>query len=241
MATIASNLPSDKRETLGDDLAGIFSFLLDPAGAARRLDRKWFWVAPLLILSIASAIYTAVQAPMVAHFLETSPTPANVTPAQYAQQMKMSAVIYRFMPLVMPIMTAIIALIQAGILMASSSVLAVRARFLQIFNLVAGLCIISTLQVLAWVAILKAKHEIASMADLKPPLGLDIILPAGANKFLLATLSYFSIFQIWWIVMAILVFSIAFRTTKGKAAGAVIPLVFLGLLLSLVGAIFQKG
>lgn len=241
MATIASNLPSGHRETFTSDLAGMFSFLLDPAGAARCLDRKWFWVAPLLILSIASAVYTAVCGPLVAHFLETSPIPPNVRPDQYAQQMRVSAAIYRFMPLVMPFLTAIILLINGGILMATSSVLAVRARFLQLFNLLAGCGIMSTLQMLAWVGILKAKHEIASIADLKPPLGLDLALPAGANKFLLATLGYFSIFQIWSIVMSILVYSIAFRTSKGKATAAIMPMVGLWLFFALIGAVFQKG
>jgi Yip1-like protein len=240
MATIASNLPSGEHETFASDLAGVFSFLMDPTGAARRLDRKWFWITPLLILSIASAIYTFVSGPMVAHFLETSPIPPNVTPEQYAQQMRMSAMIYRVLPLLMPVMIVVVALIQAAVLLATSSMLAVRARFLQLFNLIAGCSIISTLQMLAWVLILTAKREISNMTDLKPPLGLDIILPQGTNKFLLATLSYFSIFQIWWIVMAMLVYSVAFRTTKGKAAGAVLPMILLGLILTLVGAIFQK-
>jgi hypothetical protein len=173
--------------------------------------------------------------------METSPIPPNVTPEQYAQQIRGTAMVYRILPFVMPVLLVVVALIQAGILLATSSMLAVRARFLQLFNLIAGCGIISTLQMVAWIIILSAKHEISNVADLKPPLGLDILLPQGTNKFLLATFSFLSIFQIWWIVMAILVYSVAFRTSKGKAAGAILPMIVLGLIMTLVGAVFQKS
>jgi hypothetical protein len=240
MATVASNLPSGERETFGSDIAGMFSFFFDPQGAARRLDRKFFWVLPIVVVSVLTGLYTFVSGPMVIHFMETAPAPANVSPEQYAQQIRFTGILYKFLPLITPIMVVVFDLIMAGLLVATSSMLAVRVRFLQLLNLVAGCGIISSLQMIAWVIILKAKNDISSLADLKPPLGLDIILPAGTNKFLLAVLGYFSIFQIWWIVMAILIYSVGFRTTKGKAAGAILPVVAVSLLFVLVGAIFQK-
>lgn len=78
------------------------------------------------------------------------------------------------------------------------------------------------------------------MAELRPALGLDIFLPEGTNKYVTAFLGYFSIFEIWWIVMMVLVFSVAFRVNKGKAFAAVLPLVAVSILLRIGGAIFQK-
>ena len=39
-------------ENFGSDLAGMGSFLIEPAGAAKRVYRKWFWVMPLIVIGI---------------------------------------------------------------------------------------------------------------------------------------------------------------------------------------------
>lgn len=243
MATVTSNLPSPTptRETFMGDLAGMFSFFIDPNGAARVLSHRWFWVAPLIFTSICSIAYTLGSAPLLHHFMETAPLPPNITPEQYARTMQIQTTIYRALVYVLPVFAIVGTAIQAGVLFGLSSVAALRAKFLQLFNLVAGCSVITALQVLAWLVILKAKGDISSATDLKPPLGLDILMPPGTNKFLLATLGYFSLFQIWWIVMAVAVYSAAFGTGKGKAATVVLPLVLLGLLLTLFGTIFQKA
>lgn len=105
----------------------------------------------------------------------------------------------------------------------------------------AGLAIIDALKVIAASVIIHMKGEPTGMADLQPPLGLDIFMPTGSNKVLVAFLGYLNVFQIWEIVMAILIFAVAYRVSKSKAAVAVVPLFVLGLILRLVGAMFQRG
>jgi hypothetical protein len=56
----------------------------------------------------------------------------------------------------------------------------------------------------------------------------------------MAFLGYFTIFELWWIVMMVLVFSAAFRVSKGKAFAAVLPLVAVSILLRIGSAAFQK-
>lgn len=241
MAAIAPNVPSARHESFASDLAGMFSFLIDPAAAARRLPRKLFWIAPVIFTSICAILYQLGSVPIMQHYLETAPAPANVPPEQYARGMQISLAVMRYSAYAMPIFILAVTAIMAGILLGLSSIAAVKVRFIELFNLIAGCGIISGLQTLAWLMILKAKGEISSQAELKPPLGLDIFLPAGTNKFLLATLGYFSVFQIWWIVMMILVYSTGFRVGKGKAAAVILPLVLFGLLMTLVGAAFQRS
>jgi uncharacterized membrane protein YhaH (DUF805 family) len=131
MAAVApTNVPSDRPESFASDLAGMFNFLIDPVAAARRLPRKWFWIGPLLVLCVAAAVYSMVSGPIGLRYAETAPMPANVTPAQYSQQLHIQAALQKFMPIVIPIFIIIGALIQTGILLATSSVLAVRAKFL---------------------------------------------------------------------------------------------------------------
>lgn len=238
MATTVPQTPA-RPESFAGDLAGMFNFLIDPKGAAPFLYRKWFFVAPLLIACVAWVAYMVVSGPLQQHYMETSPIPANMQPEQYAAQLRATAAIMKVMPFAIPVITVVMTVIQAALLLATSSMLAVPARFAQLFNLVAGCSLISALQSFAWVIILTMKHGISSIAELKPPLGLDIFLPEGTNKFVMATFSYFSIFTIWAMVMTVLIYSIGFRTSKGKAATAVVPIYLLWFLFTLVGAAFQ--
>jgi hypothetical protein len=116
----------------------------------------------------------------------------------------------------------------------------VNAKFVWLFNLLAGCSLIQLLGGLASFAILKAKGEVSTMAELRPALGLDIFMPEGANKYAVALLGYFSIFEIWWIVMMVLIFSAAFRVTKGKAFAIISPLIILSILFRVIGAAFQR-
>ena len=77
------------------------------------------------------------------------------------------------------------------------------------------------------------------MAELRPALGLDIFLPSGTNKVLAAVLGYFSVFEIWWIVMIVLIYSVAFRVTKSKALIVIFPLIVLSIVLRVAGAAFS--
>ena len=240
MSTLAPELPAGSGENLASDLAGMGNFLIDPAGAAKRVHSKWFWVGPLVLLSLVSLAASFVVLPMTRHVMEVAPLPPNTTPEQYQHGMEIGLTIQKVVTYLSPLVIAILFTVQAAILLAMSSVTGVRATFRQLFNLIAGCSVIQVVASLASLVILKIKGEISSMAELRPPLGLDIFLPEGANKVLAAALGYFSIFEIWWIVMLVLTFSLAFRTSKTKAAMIVAPLVVLSLLMRIGGAAFSR-
>jgi len=240
MGTIAPELPASSGENFGSDLTGMGSFLIDPAGAARRVHSKWFWVAPLILFSIVSVIASYVIMPMTRHVMEVAPLPSGATPEQLQKGMEMGLTIQRISMYFAPIMAAIIFAIQTAILLGMSAVAGVNAKFRQLFNLIAGCSLIQVLAAIAGVVILKAKGEVSSFAELRPALGLDIFLPAGTNKVLAAVLGYFSVFEIWWIVMMVLIYSVAFRVTKGKALAVVVPLIVLSIILRVLGAVFQR-
>jgi hypothetical protein len=50
-----------------------------------------------------------------------------------------------------------------------------------------------------------------------------------------AFMSFFSVFQIWYIVMLVLVFAAAFKVSKGKAFAAVSPVLILLMLFRMLG------
>lgn len=239
MSATASGLPADRPESFADDIAGMGSFFIDPSGAARRVFRKWFWLGPVILISIVSAIAIYMRMPYTQHVMEMTPM-QGANPDQLQKRIDISMMMQRVFIYLSPLFTAALMAIQALILFGMCSVLAVNARFRPLFNLVAGCSLIQMLAAIASLVILKAKGEASTMAELNPPLGLDIFLSDSANKYLTGILGFFSLFQIWWAVMMILVISAAFRVNKGKAFTIVAPLLLIGLAFRLVGAAFQQ-
>ena len=240
MATLAPGLPDENRESLVSDLSGMGNFFIDPAGAARYVFRKWFWVGPALLISILAIVIQSLMIPQIQHVMEVMPIPPNTDPAQYQKRIQMGMTIQHVVLYIMPIFVMLILVVQAGLVTGTASVLGVKASFLNIFNLVCGVSLIGTLSGIATVIIVRAKGDPSTMAELKPPLGLDIFLPEGTNKFLMAILGYFSVFQLWTIVMFILIFSVAFRAKKSTGLIAYAPVILLTLFFTLIGAAFQK-
>jgi hypothetical protein len=239
MGTVA-DLPAGSGEGFGSDIAGMGNFLIDPQGAARRVYSKWFWIGPLIVFSIVSILASFAIMPMTRHVMEVAPLPQGVSPEQYQKSMELGLTIQRITMYFAPIMVAFIFAVQTLVLFGTSAVMSVAAKFRELFNLVAGCSLIQVLAAIAGVVVLKSKGEVSTLAELRPALGLDIFLPAGSNRFLAAVLGYFSVFEIWWIVMMVLIYSTAFKVTRGKALAAVIPLVLLSIILRLAGAAFQR-
>lgn len=238
MSTLVPDLPLEPRESFADDLVGMGSFFIDPEGAAKRAFHKWFWIGPLIVVSIIAIVTQLVRLPITQDVMQTMQLPNGVTEQQWNKQMQVSLMIQHIAVWASPIIVVVLYAFQAVVLLAMCSILTVNARYRTLFNIVAGCSLISTLEAIASVVVLKMKAPVSTIAELKPPLGLDIFLSEGSNKFLMGLLSYFTIFNIWWIIMMVLVLAAAFRMTKGKAFAIVLPLILISLVLIMVGAAF---
>ncbi len=240
MSAMVPEMPAAEGESFGADLAGMGAFFIDPTNAAKRVFSKWFWIGPLILFSIVSIIVAYLMIPITQHVMETMPLPANANPEQFQRGIEMGMTIQRVAMWFSPIWAAAIYAIDALILFGMCSALALNVKFRWLFNLAAGCSLIQLLAAIASVVILKAKGDISSMAELRPAMGIDIFLPEGANKFAVAFLGYFSIFELWWIVMMVLIFSHAFRVSKGKAFVVVLPLILLSLVFRVGAAAFSR-
>jgi hypothetical protein len=218
----------------------MFYFFYDPAEAAQYVRGKWFWVGPLVVFSAVSIVVGLLMTPIIQHVLEVAPVPDGVPPERYQRGIAIGMTIQRVAVFLAPLIAAVIFSIQAAILLGGSAICSVRAKFRELFNLAAGCGLIQALTLIATIIVLKAKGEIASRAELRPAFGLDIFLPEGTNRFLTAFLGYFSVFEIWWIVMLWLTFAAAFRVSKSKALAAILPLILLNLAWRLGAAAFQR-
>lgn len=240
MATTSRDLPIGPPPTTPGGFWGMFYFFYDPAEAAQYVRGKWFWVGPLVVFSAVSIVVGLLMTPIIQHVLEVAPVPDGVPPERYQRGLAIGMTIQRVAVFLAPLIAAIIFSIQAAILLGTSAVFSVRTKFRELFNLAAGCGLIQAMTLIATIVVLKSKGEIASRAELRPALGLDIFLPDGTNRVLTALLGYFSVFEIWWIVMLWLTFAAAFRVSKSKALAAILPLVLLNLAWRLGAAAFQR-
>jgi hypothetical protein len=221
------------------DFGGMFNFLIDPGGAAKRLPRKFFWIAPLIVVSIIYLVCGISNFPLVQQAMMNQPPPPNVPPEQFQKSMQVGLMIQKAGLYVSPLIFIIISAISALIVFATASVIDLKARFIELFNLMAGLSIIGALQIIATTTIIHMKGEPSSLADLQPALGLDIFAPVAMNKVAVAFLGFFNVFEIWQIVMAAAIVAAFYRVGRVKAAVAVAPLFLLVLILKLVGGYFS--
>jgi hypothetical protein len=223
------------------DVAGVFDFLIDPRGAAKRLPRKYFWIVPLAIMSVAMVVLGIINMPLAHQALVNQPVPGNVTPDQMQQRINIGTTIQKVFVYLSPVVLLIMTAFSAAVVLMCGLVIGLKPKFLEMFNLMAGLSMIEVLKLIATTVVIHMKGEPSSMADLQPALGLDIFAPTGMNKVLVAFLGFFNVFQLWEIVMATLIFAIAYRVSKGKAAVAVLPVFLVGLVLRLIGAFFTPS
>lgn len=232
--------PAEPKGSFAGDLLGMFNFYIDPQASARLISHTWFWIGPLIVISVILLVTGLQLLPVVQHVMEITPPPQGATPEQYQRGIDIGMTIQKVVAFLSPIVVAIFTAIFAAILLGTCAVMQIKAKFLWLFNLLMGAGLISSLERIAAVAIIKLKGDISTMAELQPPLGLDIFLPESTSKYVLAFVGFFSVFQIWYIVILVLVFAAAFKVSKGKAFAAVCPIVILGLLLKLLGAMFQR-
>jgi hypothetical protein len=101
--------------------------------------------------------------------------------------------------------------------------------------------LILSLQTVAAYIVLRAKgDEITSTEQLTPPFGLDIFLQ-DIHGALFALLNFFSIFEVWYLVVLTFALAHLAKTTKGKAFFAITPAWLLTLVFRVVQAMVQGG
>jgi len=232
-------VPAAEPESPMSDFSGMFNFFIDAQAAAKRLRRKWFWIAPLILASIVVIVLGVLNMPLMQQAMMNQPAPPNMDPARYQRGMEVGLMIQKVAIYLSPVIMVVFWAIMALIVYATCSVISIQARFIELFNLMAGLSLITVLQGIVQAVILHAKGEPSGVADMQPAIGLDIFAPQGTNHVLVALLGFVNVFEIWMIVMAVLILAAAYRITKGKAFVAILPLFALALLLKLVGAFFS--
>jgi len=231
--------PPQPTASLKEGILGLLNVYIDPVSTARRVQLKWFWIYPLIVLSIVSTIVQTQLIPFTLQAMRMDP-PNGASGEQLDKIISMTSTISHFAAYGSPLIILLFTAIAALLVMALGAIVDARVRFPTLLSLLLTCGMISTLQYVAQVIVLKAKglDDIQSMHQLQVPLGLDIFIPAtGALGGLL---NFFSIFMIWYIVMLGLTYSHLAKVSKGKAFFATSGAWVLFMVLAVVGAAFRK-
>ena len=214
----------------------LLNVLFEPTAVFERVREKPRFWAPFLALAVITVAIGVVQLPYVKAALaaQFAQTP-NMTPERAQAGMK-------FAPIgivIAPIVYALFLLLDAFILWVGVSVLGGEARYKTLLSVTTYAAITYTLLQLVGliVLIMRGTASIASMVDLQPALGLDLLAP-DATGFTLALLRGLNPFTLYGLFLTAVGVMVTHKTSKGTAY-AVATIQF--VIAWLIGAVLSKG
>jgi len=223
---------------IGDGVVGMLNVFVDPAGTAKRVPAPLSWIWPLITLSIIYVVFGYIMN-LIDLRINQQISQQNTPVEQAEGGRNIAHAIYQYYPLAIPVLSILFLLLFAWLVSGMASMAGLRAKFRDIFSLMAACALIPALQYIATYIVVHAKgDEITSQEQLTPPFGLDIFLQ-DIHGALFGLVNFFSIFEIWYLI--VLTFALAYlgKSSKGKAFFAITPAWVLPLLLRVVTAMFQ--
>ncbi len=232
--------PAPVKASISDVISGMLNAFIDPAAMAKQAVKKGFWIGPILLLSVVAIVFGLLTVPIALRVIQLNPPP-NLTHEQFERAYPMMKTAYYGFSLAIPVIIVLLLLLSAWLVGVVCSITGIQAKFSGIFSLMCACSLISMLQIVATYIVLRLKgDDIQSTQELQPPLGIDIFF-GGLKGVPYAILNFFSIFEIWFIVVLGLGLASMARTAKGKAFLAITPAWLIPLLLRMLGAAFQPS
>ncbi len=229
-------------ENLGaaSGILGMFNAFVDPAGLARAAKAKLFWLWPLIVLSIVFIVFGYLMMPYTLQMGEVRLAQQTIPPERLENARNMTRTITQVFVYLVPVFIVLFTMLGAWLVGVTGSIVGLRAKFRDIFCLMMASGLIGSLQYIATYVVLRSKgDEITSQEQLTPAFGLDIFIPA--HGVLLALLNFFSIFEIWSLVILGLALASLTGSTKGKAFAAITPAWLIPLIFRIIGSMFGGG
>lgn len=230
---------AEENASVGSGILGMFNVFVDPAGLARAVKAKLFWLWPLILTLIVFIVVGNLMLPYSTQLMDAKMAERGMPPEQLENAKNMA---HKFAPIgtmVTPIFIVLFVMLSAWLVTVTGSVLGVRAKFRDVFCIAMATTLIGCLAYIATYIVVRSKgDEIVNAEQLTPAFGLDIFIPAHGIP--LAILNFFSIFEIWSLVIYGLALAALTGASKGKAFAAITPAWLLFLILRMVAAAFNS-
>jgi Yip1 domain len=232
-----------KEQTLSvaDGFIGMLNVFVDPAGAAKRIPAPLSWLWPVITLSIIYVVFGYLMIPYALQLVDVRIGQQNIPPEQAERARNLTHLVTQFSIPATPVIIIGLLALFAWLVSAMASMAGLRAKFRDIFSLMAACGLIPALQYIATYIVVHAKgDEITSQDQLTPPFGLDIFLQ-NIHGALLGVVNFFSIFEIWYLIVLTFGLASLAKSSKGKAFFAITPAWVLPLVIKVVQAMLQGG
>jgi hypothetical protein len=230
----------EQKLTVGDGLVGMLNAFVDPKATAKRVPAPLSWLWPVIVLIVVYAAVGVLTAPYAISIADAQIAQRGVTGDQAENARKITHVVSQVTPIVTPVFVLLFLALFAWLTVVIGSMAGLRTKFRDVFSLMASCALIVALQSIATLIVLRVKgDEITSQDQLTPPFGLDIFLQ-NSHGPLLAVANFFSIFQIWYLIVLTIGLAALAKTTKGKAFFAISLTWVIPLVIKIVQAMFQS-
>lgn len=223
-----------------DGLVGLLNVFVDPQTTARKVPSRLSWLWPVVVLLVGYLVVQYLMSPYTIQLIDASIAQRGVPPEQAEQARAMGHTIGVGLSYVAPILGIAFIALFALLIKVMYSMMDIRPRFRDVFSMLAACSVILLFQAIAIYVVLRTKGDPVENAEqMQPPFGLDIFMQ-GVHGVGLAFVHFFSIFEIWYLV--VLVFGLAYLTksTRIQALIAITPVWLLPLAIAMIGAMFQK-
>ena len=233
----------EEQQSVSSGLTGMLSVFIDPAGTAKHIPAKLSWLWPVITISIIYLVFGYLMLPyaiqMVDARLNQAMAQQGTPPERMEAARNITLMFTRVAFALTPVIIVGFLALFAWLVTVTGSIVGLRAKFRDVFSLLAACSLIPALQYIASYIVLRVKgDEITSQEQLTPPFGLDIFFQ-DVHGPLLALLNYFSIFQIWYLIVFTIGLAALAKSTKGKALAAITPAWVLPLILRMIQAALQ--
>ncbi len=219
----------------------MLNVFIDPKATAKRIPAPLSWLWPVLVLIAVYVTVGVLTAPYAISIADAQIAQRGLPPDQAENARRITHIISQVTPVVTPVFVLLFLALFAWLAVVVGSMAGLRAKFRDVFSLMAACGLITALQSIATLIVLRAKgDEITSQEQLTPPFGLDIFLQS-VHGTLLALLNFFSIFEIWFLVVLTIGLAALAKTTKGKAFFAISLSWVIPLLIKIVQAMLQPA
>lgn len=215
-------------------LLAILNIFVRPAETVRLTKGNklaWFW--PIVLGGFALGVYNHTLPRATMQALRNEP-PAGMDAAKLDALVGNMEVLSRFTTISSPMLYAVMILLGAVLTFAMCVILQANVRFPDLYNFMAHVGLINSLQTLCLVAVLRGKGPGIGPKDLTPSFGLDVFLAEDVSKFVRGVAGFFTVFTVWHIVVLVVGFAALTGVSKGRAFLATAPSWLVGLLYAVV-------
>jgi hypothetical protein len=229
----------ERKLSVGDGLIGMLDAFVDPKGTAKRIPAPLSWLWPSILLVLIYAVVSFLLAPYAISFADAQIAQRGLPPEQMETARRLAHTISQITPVVTPVFVLLFLALFAWLVGVTGSIVGLRTKFRDVFSLMAACGLINALQSIATLIVVRAKgDEVTSQEQLTPPFGLDIFLP-DIHGTLLAAVNFFSIFELWYLVVFTIGYAALAKTSKGKAFFAISLTWIIPLLIKIGQAMLQ--